>query len=314
MFGQTHFSPVAYAMLVVLCVLGVASITQWALARYRPLTDWTELRLRIRTWWLIVGGFAGALWAGTPIAMTALGLVAFVALKEYLSVVPTRRADHQVLFWAYAAIPLQFYWASIHWYGMFVLFIPVYLFLWLALRTVLTGETRNFIYAVGVLHWGLMTTVFMLSHLAYLLVLPADNPTRGYSGAGLLLFVALVTEANDVCQYIWGKLLGRHKVVPKVSPKKTWEGLMGGMLSTTLIVWALGPYLTPLAGWQLYALGPLLSLAGFSGDIVLSGVKRDLGIKDYGAALPGHGGVLDRLDSLIFTAPLFFHFIRYFYY
>lgn len=314
MLDYNALSPVAFVMLAVMGVLTMASLTQWGLARRFPQSDWTELRLRIQTWWFIVAGAVGVQQLGTTAVLVALAGISFVALKEYLSAAPTRRADHQVLFWAYAAIPVQFYWVAIHWYGMFVLFIPVYLFLWLALRTVLTGETRNFIYAVGMLHWGLMTTVFMLSHLAYLLVLPADNPAYAYSGASLLLFVALVTESNDVCQYIWGKLFGKHKVVPKVSPKKTWEGLIGGVLSTTLIVWLLGPLLTPLAGWQLYALGPLLSLAGFAGDIVLSAVKRDLGIKDYGTALPGHGGVLDRMDSLVFTAPLFFHFIRYFYY
>lgn len=295
-------------------LLVLASVVALALPYLKPESDWRELGLRIRTWWYIVGGIVIILCAGTTAAIVALAVVSFLALKEYLSVVPTRRADHQVFFWAYASIPVQFYLAHIQWYGLFIMFIPVYMFLWLALRTVLTGETKNILYAFGALNWGLMTTVFLLSHVAYLLVLPEGRPELTYSGVGMLVFLLVATEINDVSQYVWGKLFGKHHVVPKVSPKKTWEGLLGGVITTTLVVVALGPLLTPLNGWQVWLLGPMLALVGFGGDIVLSGIKRDIGIKDYGAALPGHGGVLDRLDSLIFTAPLFFHFVRYFHY
>lgn len=299
---------------VTLALLALASGVTYVLGRVKPQNDWTELRLRIRTWAYIVAGFFAAVALGTSASIIAMGLVCFVAFKEYLSVVPTRQADHNVLVWAYLAIPLQFYWVHIHWYGMFSIFIPVFVFLWLALRTVLAGTTKGFLYSVGVVHWGLMTTTYLLSHLAYLMVLPADKPELPFVGVGMLFFIIFVTELNDIFQYIWGKTLGRHKVVPNVSPKKTWEGLLGGMASTTVVVVLVGPLLTPLQGWQLWAAGPLLSLAGFAGDIVLSGVKRDIGIKDYGVTLPGHGGVLDRVDSLTFTAPLFFHFLRYFYY
>ncbi|MGH6960172.1 MAG: phosphatidate cytidylyltransferase, partial [Dongiaceae bacterium] len=124
----------------------------------------------------------------------------------------------------------------------------------------------------------------------------------------------ILTEANDVAQYVWGKTLGRHKVIPRVSPGKTWAGVIGGVATTTLLSLLLAPRLTPLDHLHALAAGLLIGVAGFVGDISISAIKRDLAIKDSGTLIPGHGGVLDRLDSLTYTAPLFFHFIRYFYF
>jgi phosphatidate cytidylyltransferase len=180
---------------------------------------------------------------------------------------------------------------------------------------VLIGETRDYLRAVGTLHWGLMTLVFVLSHLAYLLMLPAHTRTGVPAhGAALLLFVVLLTELNDVLQYVWGRTLGRHKVIERVSPKKTVEGLVGGALTTTLVAWLVAPLLTPLTPWHRVAVGLMIGFGGFIGDVTISALKRDLGIKDTGSVIPGHGGILDRIDSLLFTAPLFFHFLQYFYF
>jgi len=257
--------------------------------------------------------FALALLLGRTAMLVFFGLVSFLALKEYLSLIPTRRADRTVLFWAYLAIPIQFYWVGTDWYGMFTLFIPIYMSLFLPLPMLIRGETQGFLKAIGTLNWGLMATVYCISHAAFLLVLPAaGNPVAG--GAGLLLFLVLLTEFNDVAQYVWGRALGRHKVIPRVSPNKTWEGLIGGVATTSLLSALLAPLLTPFAAWPALALGAFLGIAGFAGDITISAIKRDLGTKDSGTLIPGHGGVLDRLDSLTCTAPLFFHILRYFYY
>jgi phosphatidate cytidylyltransferase len=197
-----------------------------------------------------------------------------------------------------------------HWYGMFIVFIPVYAFLLLPMHMVLIGETSGFLRAAGSLHWGLMTMVFALSHVAFLLVLPGSvNPHGG--GPGLVLYLLLLTEFNDVAQYIWGRTLGRHKVIPKVSPNKTVEGFLGGVATTLLLAWLLAPRLTPLTPGEALLAGVIIGVGGFVGDVVISALKRDLGIKDSGALLPGHGGVLDRIDSLLYTAPLFFHFVWY---
>ncbi|HVM84565.1 MAG TPA: phosphatidate cytidylyltransferase [Candidatus Binatia bacterium] len=304
---------VGFALLGILALLVVASATSLILKARRPERDYTELRQRIRTWWIIVALFGVAIALKPIVAISLLGFVSFLAFKEYITLIPTRRADHRVLFWAYLAIPIQYYWAADAWYGMFIIFIPVYAFLLLPARMVLIGETEGFIRAAGTLHWGLMTTVFSLSHMAYLLVLPAaGNPAGGSDG--LLVYLLLLTQLNDVAQYVWGKSLGRRKVVPKVSPKKTLEGLLGGIVTTVVVAVVAAPYLTPLNPVEALGAGLLIGAAGFLGDISVSAVKRDLGIKDSGNILPGHGGILDRVDSLTFTAPLFFHYVYYLHY
>ena len=159
------------------------------------------------------------------------------------------------------------------------------------------------------LQWTLMLTVFGLSHMAYLLSLP-DIAGFKPGGRGLLLFLVFLTEINDVMQFTWGKLLGKHKIVPKVSPNKTWEGFIGGLICTTGIGYLL-KFLTPLNTPQVLFVSFMIALAGFIGDIVMSSIKRDIGVKDTGTAIPGHGGILDRIDSLAYTAPTFFHLVYY---
>ena len=133
-------------------------------------------------------------------------------------------------------------------------------------------------------------------------------------GTFLVLFLLFMTQFNDVSQYVWGKSFGKHKIIPKVSPNKTWQGFIGGMITITLVAGFVAPYLTPLSEIQGFVAGALISVSGFFGDVVISSVKRDLHIKDSGSLLPGHGGILDRMDSLIYTAPLFFHYIYYLHY
>jgi len=296
-----------YAILIV-----ASLVVSWL--RWRgPDKQRNDLVQRIRSWWIIVTLFSLSMVMSRQVAVVFFACVSFLALKEYLSIVPTRRADRRVLFWAYLSIPAQYYWVSQAWYGMFIVFIPVYVFLLLPMRMVLIGETKDFLRAAGTLHWGIMTLVFGISHIAYLLVLPQEkNPGAG--GAGLVLFLVFLTQFNDVAQYIWGKMLGRHKIIPKVSPNKTWEGFLGGVATTTVLAFVLSGWLTPMRWpWALVA-GLLISVAGYIGDVTISALKRDIGLKDTGTLLPGHGGILDRIDSLTYTAPLFFHFIYYLHY
>lgn len=273
--------------------------------------DYTEIVLRIKTFWIIVlllglsfilsPGFAIVFWA----------LVSFLALKEYLTMIPTRRIDRRILFWAYASIPVQYYWIAYDWYNMFAIFIPVFVFLFLPLRMVMLGDPKGFVRAVGMLHWGIMMMVYCLSCLAAL-YLPDEisNPVAG--SVGLILYLLFLNQFNDAAQYFWGKKLGKHKIIPTVSPNKTLEGFIGGVITTVLLALLLAPYLTPLKPVSAFFVGLMISCAGFIGDIIVSALKRDLGVKDTGQLLPGHGGILDRIDSLVFTAPLYFHFLRYF--
>ncbi|MCC4796479.1 phosphatidate cytidylyltransferase [Enterovibrio norvegicus] len=281
-------------------------------SRTTPDGDFLELKLRIRSWWWMVGIIFVALFLPLQYTIVFFGFLSFMALKEFLSIVPIRLADRRVIFWAYLSIPLHYYWLSIEWYGMFIIFIPVYMFLYLPMVAVLIGDTNGFIRSAGVIHWSMMLTVFCLSHMAYLLVLPSKNPDAG--SLGMLLFLLIFTQLNDVSQYVCGKSFGKRKIIPKVSPNKTWGGFIGGGITIVVLSYFAAPYLTPLTPLEGMVAGLIISLSGFIGDLVISSVKRDLKIKDTGHLIPGHGGILDRVDSLMFTAPLFFHYIYYLYY
>lgn len=301
-----------YMMVFIVILLISASLIRIRLQAKQPTVDHTELKQRIQSWWWMIVIVFGMLLAPVNISIVFFGLLSFVALKEFFSIVPTRQADRRVLWWAYAAIPAQYYWVATEWYGMFLIFIPIYVFLFLPMRAVFIGETKGFIRSLGTIHWAVMLSVLCLSHIAYLLKLPVINEEAG--ALGLVLFLIFITQFNDVCQYVWGKTLGKHKIIPKVSPKKTWEGFIGGVLTVTLVSGFLAPYLTPLSMLEGFVAGTLIAISGFVGDVVISSVKRDLAIKDSGTLIPGHGGLLDRVDSLIYTAPLFFHFLYYLHY
>jgi phosphatidate cytidylyltransferase len=136
----------------------------------------------------------------------------------------------------------------------------------------------------------------------------------GYEGEGakLLLFLVIVVQASDVLQYVYGKLFGRRKIAPAVSPNKTWEGFAGGIATATLLGTALW-WATPFTPLEAAGMSLVTTLMGFAGGLVMSAIKRDAGVKDFGAAIAGHGGILDRIDSICFAAPVFFHLVRYFF-
>lgn len=297
------------SMAAVAMLLVIGSLLTYVKTARNKGRDFTELVLRVRSWWWMIGLIFGALIWGRVPTIVLFAFISFLALKEFLSIVPTRLVDRRAVFWAYVAIPLQYYFVSIAWYGVFIIFVPVYVFLFIPARLVLIGDTQGFIRSSAILHWATMLTVFCLSHIAYLTNLPIVNAHGGW--IGLVLFVLFVTQFNDVCQYLWGKTLGRHKIIPKVSPNKTWEGFLGGLFTLSALAAFLGPLLTPLSLLESAGAGIIISCAGFMGDVVMSAVKRDLQIKDSGSLIPGHGGVLDRLDSLVFSAPLFFHYLYY---
>lgn len=302
----------SYAIMVIGCLLLSASIIRLVLKCINSTKDHTELRQRIQSWWFMIAAVFIALLSTQNIAVAFFGFLSFLALKEFLSIVPTRQTDRRVVFWAYVSIPVQYYWVATGWYGMFIIFIPVYVFLLLPMRMVLIGDTKGFIRSAGILNWAIMLTVYSLSHIAFLLVLPVKNELAG--AIGPVIFLLFMTQFNDVCQYVWGKLLGKHKIIPKVSPNKTWEGFIGGLITITAASALIAPLLTPLTQIQgLYA-GLLIGSMGFIGDVVISSLKRDLQIKDSGSLIPGHGGILDRLDSLTYTSPIFFHYLYYTYY
>lgn len=298
--------------IVLLIILGIlAFATLIVSVIFRKKTS-QELKDRVYSWWIIIGAFIAGAMLNHTIAMVFFGLISYLSLKEYFTLIPTRRTDRRIIFYAYLSIVFQYWFAGIGWYGMFIIWIPVFLFLLLPFRQVLIGETKGFLENTSRVQWGLMMFVFGLSHLAYMMSLPIlDGHDVG--GKELVLYLVVLTELNDVLQYLWGKALGRHKIIPKVSPNKTVEGFLGAFATLAVLGWAFS-FLTPFSTYHAVVAGMLISGAGFIGDVVISMVKRDIGVKDSGNLLPGHGGILDRVDSLTYTAPLFFHFTYYLYY
>jgi len=292
-------------------LLSLATVTGLALRARGDTPSIRNLNQRIWAWWAMVLVIGLALALGQCGAVALFGLVSFLALREFITLIPTRRADHRALFWAFFVItPLQYLLVATKWYGMMSIFVPVYAFIFMAIRTVLQGDAQDYLSRTSKIQWALMICVYALSHVPALLLIPF--PGGDAVGIKLMLYLLTVVQLSDILQYVFGKLFGRHPVSPKISPNKTVEGLVGGVLSASLVGTMLAP-MTPFSWWQSGVISLLINLLGVYGGLVMSAIKRDQGVKDYGVCLPGHGGILDRVDSLCFSAPVFFHVVRFFF-
>lgn len=298
---------------LVVAILLVASIVGFTLSRVvkdeAGRKTVVNLNARIRAWWVMVAVFGLAIRTGGVGSIVLFGFASFMAMREFLTLAPTAHTDHSVLFWAFFIFaPIQYWLVWQQWYGLFSILIPVYAFVAIPTRMALSGDTTRFLERTTTVQWGLMACVYCVSHAPALLMLQVPNYEVG--GAGLLFYLVLIAQLNDVMQYVWGKLFGRHPVAPLVSPNKTWEGFIGGTLTAvgvgTALYWA-----TPFSPLGAAAMSTAITLMGFAGGLVMSAVKRDRGVKDYGTLIEGHGGVLDRIDSLLFAAPVFFHLTRF---
>lgn len=294
-------------------LLIVASLIGFALARTVTSESGRDtvrnLNARIKAWWGMVAVFAMAFAFGKAVTLVLFAFASFYCLREFISLTPTRPSDHRAVAAAfYIFIPLQYWLIWIDWLSMLTILIPVYAFLALPVLSVLRGETEDFLLRTAKIQWGLMLTVFCISHAPALLILNIPD----YRNVYLLFFLVTVVQLSDVFQYVFGKLFGRHKIALKVSPSKTVEGFVGGGLAATAVGAGLF-WITPFTPLAAAGMALVIVLAGFFGGLVLSAVKRSLGAKDWGTMIEGHGGALDRMDSVTFAAPLFFHLVNYFY-
>ncbi|HET9230279.1 MAG TPA: phosphatidate cytidylyltransferase [Vitreimonas sp.] len=299
---------------VVLALLVLGTIAAFILPAMQP-GKWTDLGPRMRSWWVIAILMGGALLLGWRATAIVFAFISFLALKEFLTLAPTRKEDRLIVLLAYLFVVVNYglifadplFEDS---YQVYVVFIPVYGFLISAAAMAWIGRTEGYLATVGIVHWGVIVCVYNIGYIAFLMRTPDVQAPAG--GAGLVFFLLFITQLNDVAQYCWGKALGRTKITPTVSPNKTWEGAIGGWLTTAAVFYVLAPYFTPLTAMEAAIMGVLVPMAGFFGDITMSAIKRDLGVKDTSRLIPGHGGVLDRLDSLTFAAPVYFHLLAYF--
>jgi len=270
-----------------------------------------NLNARVRAWWSMVIVFTVAAVLGKNATLVLFAIISFFALREFVTLTPTRAGDHRALSLAFfVLIPAQYWLIGIYWYELFSIFIPVYGFLLLSSLSALAQDTENFLARNAKIQWGIMAAIYCISHAPALLLL--DIP--GYAGqnALLLFYLVLVVQISDVLQYVFGKLFGKTKIAPVVSPSKTVEGFVGGAASATAIGGAMW-WITPFSPLQATGMAFVIVLMGFLGGLTLSAVKRSLGVKDWGMMIRGHGGMMDRMDSVVFAAPIFFHLTRYFF-
>jgi len=270
-----------------------------------------NLNTRIKAWWWIVLILGGAVLAGRVVVIVLFAVISFVALREFVTLTAIQPADRPAVIASFLVVlPVQYLLVAFGRYDWFVGFLPLFSLLLVPILTALAGDPRNYLARTAELLWGLVICVYGLSYVPALLTLQI----AGYQGREMLLmvFLIVVSQTSDVLQYVWGKLAGRHKIAPEISPSKTVEGLIGGIACATILGASLW-WLTPFTVVQAGTMALLIALTGFLGGLVMSAIKRDRGVKDWSQFIPGHGGMLDRVDSLCFSAPMFYHLARSFF-
>ena len=268
-----------------------------------------NLNARINAWWVMLIVIGSAIALGNTAFIILFGFISLFAIREFISLLPTRRGDYFPLLIAfYFVIPYQYYLVYIDWYGLYSIFIPLYVFLLIPIASLKQEDTTHFLERSSKIQWGLMVSVFCISHVPALMNLKLP----GFEGEKiwLAIWLIMVVQASDVLQYVCGKLFGKHKVAPILSPSKTLEGLIGGVILATALGVSMA-WLTPFSYLQATVIGFIVCIFGFFGGLVMSAIKRDRGVKDWGQLIQGHGGMLDRIDSICFSAPIFFHILRY---
>jgi phosphatidate cytidylyltransferase len=325
LIGQTTVetwlnTPTYWLLGTVLAILGIAYglgrfLRQQPEGTVHPALARTFVE-RVRAWWMMAAILIAGFLLGYVATLVLFGLVSFWALREFVTMTPTRRGDHRTLFWVFFVLtPLQYVLVGLGhtWYPVYSIMIPVYGWLLIPPRIAFSGDAKRFLERSAKLLAGLMVCVYSLSYAPALLDLPlmikddSGNlaPWNG-SKAGLLFYFVLLAQLGDVFQYGWGKLIGHHVIAPAINGSRTWEGFCGGVASTSVcgvLLW----WVTPFGVWGSALMAMVVAMMGFAGGMTMSAIKRDRGVKDYGTLVQGHAGVLDRIDSICFAAPVFFH-------
>lgn len=314
-FSNTEIT--VYICITVFLILIVASSIARVLKKKvdnKPHAVIDNLIARINAWWAMLIVLGGAILFGNTATLVLFFFISLFALREFITLTPTRQADYWVLITAfYLVLPLQYLLIGISWYGLFSIFIPLYGFLLLPIIALHSEDTTHFMQRTAQVQWGLMISVFCISHVPALLTLKiyaTDGKLWDGLNIWLMMWLIIVVQVSDVLQYVCGKLFGKHTLAPRLSPSKTVEGLIGGILLATLIgtgMW----WITPFSPLQAAAIALTVCIFGFFGGLVMSAIKRDRGVKDWGQLIQGHGGMLDRIDSICYSAPVFFHILRF---
>ncbi len=268
---------------------------------------------RVRSWWIICTLLAIAL-LSKVITVTLFGLISFAALREFITLTPTRLSDHRALFWVFFFfLPLQYVLVAYNAYSVFSVMIPVFAFVFVPMRIAIAGDTKRFLERVAKIQVGMLICVYCLSYAPALLYLEEADLTHS-DNARLLFLLVLLSLLSEAVQFAWSRLYGRHVIAPEINQSRTWEGFLGSSATIGLVGSALYWIgVTPFSQlWHAATASLLVAVMGFAGSMTLSAVKRDRRVQDYGTLVEGQPGVLDRVDSLCFAAPVFYHVVRWF--
>jgi phosphatidate cytidylyltransferase len=269
---------------------------------------------RVRSWWLLCAVLAAAFYIGSTATVVLFAIISFWALREFITLTPTRPSDHRALFWVFFLFtPLQYVAVGMKWYGLYTILIPVYASLIIPARIALSGDSKRFLERIAKIQAGLMVCVYCLSHAPALLTLNLSQGSAeadGSANARLLFFFVFMVQLGDALHYAWAQLPSKHVIAPTIHPGKTWEGLLGSTASLALIGAVLSWVATPFSPWMAALMSAVIALMGFGGAMTMSAIKRDRGVTDYGTLVAGHSGLLDVFDSICFAAPVFFHLTR----
>lgn len=296
-----------WTLSIIFIVLLIASVVFYITKKKQPHKDFSGIELRVKTWWGMFVVFCFATLFNPVVSLLSIMVLCLFSLREYFSMMKSRKSDRRLFLWSYLMIPIQFYWIYIGWYGMFIVFIPIYVFLFLPLPRIIGQGTIGFLKSVSFTQWGLMLMVFGLSHLAYYQIATPEY------GSNLVLFLIILTQVNDVIQYLVSLFFGKRKLAPSANPYITWEGFLVSLIVITCISYLLYPFLTPLDLTFGILSGVIISVTGNFGGLTISVLKRDMLIGDKDKQLALKNRFLRRVDSLTYTSPIFFHIIRYFF-
>jgi phosphatidate cytidylyltransferase len=258
------------------------------------------------------------------VAVVLFGLVSFWALREFITMTPTRRGDHRTLFWVFLGFtPLQYVLVGYNLYDYYTIVIPVYASLFIPARIAFTSDHKRFLERTAKIQFGLLICVYSLSHAVALLNLELRSwdPRTGawipWQGkpAGLLFFLIVVVQVSDMLHFVWDRLFGKHVIASTIHSTRSWEGLIGSAVCTGIfgvILQLAFVNITPFTWYGAGLMSMLISVMASSGSMTMAAIKRDRGVGSYGTLVTGHLGVLDRIDSVCFAAPIFFHATRIF--
>lgn len=271
-----------------------------------------KIKIIIHSWWKILTPFFLALFFGGTALSILFGVGTLFALFELVK--NSRHfcsIKYQLLALFSPVIFLQYFAIFMNYRALYMIITP-FAFIWIVPILIIFRSEVKLLPQLMILVIGSLLASFYLSHISALVLLNPKLWDSEEDGLLAVLFLVFTTEINDVLQFLFGKLFGSRKPVVHISPNKTEAGFIGGFLGVAFIYYYLGPAILDLATGQSVLLGFCVSFSGILGDLMFSAIKRYYDIKDFSDIIPGHGGLLDRLDSLVFTAPTYYYLIIYF--